>query len=174
MCEDQTTILGEKGNKQTMPFKCGLILENVFELCFHSVYYLLHYHNSILIVAGTHPAVGETTSATACASSFDGGCCSRSYNMKVKNCGDYYVYNLTHTDGCYQAYCFGKNSFVPRKYCRINISKSTGGILHKSRSSQVLAQVIELYEISKTGSHLYTLFLHILFDLSALKMHVLY
>ncbi|XP_063422306.1 oncoprotein-induced transcript 3 protein-like [Mytilus trossulus] len=35
-----------------------------------------------------------------------GNCCNRTYAIQVKNCGDFRVYKLTFTYGCYQAYCF--------------------------------------------------------------------
>lgn len=62
---------------------------------------------SPLWMNGSYPSVGELSNVTACASNYNGGCCISSYDIQVKNCGDYYVYNLRHTKGCYEAYCFG-------------------------------------------------------------------
>lgn len=56
---------------------------------------------------GTHPAANKMSNVTACVSNYNGGCCTSSYNMQVKNCGHFYIYNLQHTDGCPEAYCFG-------------------------------------------------------------------
>ncbi|XP_071123915.1 uromodulin-like [Mytilus edulis] len=56
---------------------------------------------------GTHPAANKISNVTACVSNYNGGCCTSSYNIQVKNCGDFYIYNLKHTDSCSQAYCFG-------------------------------------------------------------------
>lgn len=38
----------------------------------------------------------------------------------MKNCGSFYVYNLSYTDECNQAYCFGK--FFLKKYMFQSIS----------------------------------------------------
>ena len=62
---------------------------------------------------GSHPAAGDISNVTACASSYNGGCCITSYNIQVKNCGDFYIYNLQNTKGCYQAYCFGTEVLCP-------------------------------------------------------------
>ncbi|XP_071126545.1 uncharacterized protein [Mytilus edulis] len=69
---------------------------------------------STLWMNGSYPSVGEVSNVTACASNYNGGCCISSYDIQVKNCGDYYVYNLTHTHGCYEAYCFGTETKCPK------------------------------------------------------------
>jgi len=37
-------------------------------------------------------------------------CCQDSLNIKVKNCGHFYVYYLVRTNGCPTGYCAGKVS----------------------------------------------------------------
>ncbi|CAG2200141.1 unnamed protein product [Mytilus edulis] len=61
---------------------------------------------------GSYPSDGEIVNATACASSYN-GCCNISYNIQVKNCSTFYIYNLTPTFGCSQAYCFGSEIPCP-------------------------------------------------------------
>lgn len=56
---------------------------------------------------GSYPLLGETVDVVACASHYHGDCCVDAYDIQVKNCGEYYVYNLKQTVGCRQAYCFG-------------------------------------------------------------------
>lgn len=56
---------------------------------------------------GTFPIEGETNNVTACSSSHIHGCCSSSYDIVIKNCGGFYVYNLSSTIGCASGYCFG-------------------------------------------------------------------
>lgn len=56
---------------------------------------------------GSYPLLGETTDVVACASHYNSDCCVDAYDIQVKNCGEYYVYNLKKTVGCRQAYCFG-------------------------------------------------------------------
>ncbi|XP_071126275.1 uncharacterized protein [Mytilus edulis] len=56
---------------------------------------------------GTNPGPNKISNVTACVSSYNGGCCTSSYDIQVKNCGGFFIYNLQHTDGCFQAYCFG-------------------------------------------------------------------
>ncbi|XP_071123918.1 uncharacterized protein [Mytilus edulis] len=55
---------------------------------------------------GSYPSDGSIVNATACAASYH-GCCNISYAIQVKNCSTFYIYNLTRTNGCSQAYCFG-------------------------------------------------------------------
>ncbi|XP_076071801.1 uncharacterized protein LOC143043313 [Mytilus galloprovincialis] len=61
---------------------------------------------------GSYPSDGKIVNATACASSYN-GCCNISYNIQVKNCSTFYIYNLTPTFGCSQAYCFGSEIPCP-------------------------------------------------------------
>lgn len=62
---------------------------------------------------GSHPEVNQTKNATACRSSPLDGCCDKVYEIQVKNCGDFFVYNLVETPGCSQAYCFGTEVQCP-------------------------------------------------------------
>ncbi|VDI76668.1 Hypothetical predicted protein [Mytilus galloprovincialis] len=56
---------------------------------------------------GTFPDAEEVKNVTACASDYNDNCCANSYDIQVKNCSGYYVYNLVPTKSCPQAYCFG-------------------------------------------------------------------
>jgi hypothetical protein len=42
-------------------------------------------------------------------------CCSRKYDVKVKNCGSFYAYCLGALDSCSERYCFGKNIIYSAK-----------------------------------------------------------
>jgi len=58
---------------------------------------------------GRHPAVnGGHVVLKACIHSF-GIACDESFDINVKNCGDFYVYYLKPTYYCATAYCAGKN-----------------------------------------------------------------
>eukprot|EP00058_Branchiostoma_floridae_P018182 XP_002603671.1 hypothetical protein BRAFLDRAFT_98619 [Branchiostoma floridae] len=61
---------------------------------------------------GTHPdEPGVVADATACAH-VGRNCCQFPSAMRVKNCGDFFVYYLTRTPGCGMAYCAGRFCFV--------------------------------------------------------------
>ncbi|CAG2253688.1 unnamed protein product [Mytilus edulis] len=52
-------------------------------------------------------------------------CCNKSRQIQIKNCGSFYVYNLSYTDECNQAYCFGFTNTPPpidpcKSYMNIN------------------------------------------------------
>ena len=64
------------------------------------------YH--VIVVIGSYPSAGHISNVTTCASSYIGDCCVDSYNIMVKNCSGYYVYNLVPPTTCPQGYCFGK------------------------------------------------------------------
>ncbi|XP_056015360.1 uromodulin-like [Ostrea edulis] len=46
---------------------------------------------------------------TACKTGF-GNCCSKTYDIKVRNCGGYTAYCLKDLDSCPERYCFGQSS----------------------------------------------------------------
>ena len=57
---------------------------------------------------GSHPtSLGETVTRTACfQSEFDGGhTCLWSSEIKVRNCGQYFLYRLVDTPHCHLGYC---------------------------------------------------------------------
>ncbi|CAC5368570.1 unnamed protein product [Mytilus coruscus] len=62
---------------------------------------------------GTYPDAGVVKTVEACAAHSDGDCCKYSYDIEVKNCTDYLVYNLIPVSPCYQAYCFGTELKCP-------------------------------------------------------------
>lgn len=62
---------------------------------------------------GSYPSTGEIADVTACVANFNGGCCTSSYAIQVKNCESFYIYNLQATSGCYQSYCFGTEVKCP-------------------------------------------------------------
>ena len=54
---------------------------------------------------GSHPtSLGETVTRTVC---FQGpsGTCSWSTEIKVRNCGQYFLYRLVNTPNCHAGYC---------------------------------------------------------------------
>ncbi|XP_066277612.1 oncoprotein-induced transcript 3 protein-like isoform X1 [Branchiostoma lanceolatum] len=62
---------------------------------------------------GTHPEEqGLTADATACAH-VGRNCCQFPGRIRVKNCGDYFVYYLNRTRGCGMAYCAGTEVQCP-------------------------------------------------------------
>lgn len=59
---------------------------------------------------GTLPSVGVTASRQGCialTSGTSGSCCELPIDIKVKNCGHFYVYHLKPTPFCPAAYCAG-------------------------------------------------------------------
>ncbi|XP_052691778.1 uncharacterized protein LOC128169728 [Crassostrea angulata] len=66
---------------------------------------------------GTYPEVNDkTVERYACVSSSPkGSCCERSYNIKMRNCSSFTVYQLTETSQthCPERYCFGNSSDCP-------------------------------------------------------------
>ena len=56
-------------------------------------------------IDGGHPSVvNGQVSRTVCFH-WTAGCCEFSTNMKVRNCGSYYVYYLNGIPPCYGRYC---------------------------------------------------------------------
>ena len=60
---------------------------------------------------GTHPSVADgTVLRKACINFFDiKNGCAQSFNIKITNCGLFYVYYLRPTYSCAVAYCAGKS-----------------------------------------------------------------
>ena len=58
-------------------------------------------------VNGVHPATpGEEIDVQICfESSAKSGVCRYSTTAKIRNCGDYYLYNFKDTPTCYLRYC---------------------------------------------------------------------
>ena len=56
---------------------------------------------------GAQPSVADgQVSRQVCFHWIDSGCCQWSTNIKVRNCGSYYVYYLSGTPGgCHLRYC---------------------------------------------------------------------
>ncbi|OWF53473.1 oncoprotein-induced transcript 3 protein-like [Mizuhopecten yessoensis] len=77
---------------------------------------------------GNLPTVTEgVVQRQACVRGLVGGdCCIRQYNISVKNCGVYNVYNLPYTVACDEAYCFGDHD------CGISVTKSPSSVLMSS------------------------------------------
>ena len=64
---------------------------------------------------GVHPTtLGEEVEREICFN-WSGNNCSNSKNIKVTNCGDYYVYKLVSSGAC------------SLRYCAVTASKVTGG-----------------------------------------------
>lgn len=55
----------------------------------------------------TLPKQNETKDAKVCQVNFEGQC-SRQHNIKIRNCGTFFVYELKSLNSCPSAYCFGK------------------------------------------------------------------
>ena len=57
---------------------------------------------------GTHPSVEQgAVSRTACAKPFPSDKCVEQYNITVRNCTGFYIYQLKEPTECYSAYCAG-------------------------------------------------------------------
>ena len=55
---------------------------------------------------GSHPtSLGETVTRTVCFQGSSSSTCSRSTEIKVRNCGQYYLYRLVDTPTCHLGYC---------------------------------------------------------------------
>ena len=54
---------------------------------------------------GGHPTVADGQVSRRACFHWTSGCCQWSTNIKVRNCGSYYVYYLSRTPGCYYRYC---------------------------------------------------------------------
>lgn len=63
------------------------------------------------VTGSLYPHNGNTVNRTTCRATFSGNCCDQTIDIRIKDCGCYYVYYLKHTTGCYSAYCFGKFIF---------------------------------------------------------------
>lgn len=73
-------------------------------LCICFVYFNLK--EGVLEGEDTYPAVGKTVSRLGFVANYE-NCVSKKYPIKIKNCGQYYVYYLKPVQGCPSAYCFG-------------------------------------------------------------------
>lgn len=58
---------------------------------------------------------GEIRIVKLCQVNF-GSTCSSSHFIKMKNCGTFFVYELTPLDICSSAYCFGKKEIRILKF----------------------------------------------------------
>lgn len=59
-------------------------------------------------LSGTEPNVfDKVVSRKACVSDGNMCICSKFYNIQIRNCSSYLVYNLTSTASCPERYCFG-------------------------------------------------------------------
>lgn len=56
-------------------------------------------------INGSHPTVDEGVVIRKACYHMAYSCCHRRNNIKVKNCGDFYVYDLQRTPGCSLGYC---------------------------------------------------------------------
>jgi len=57
-------------------------------------------------LSGGHPTVAEgTVTRKVCINMYEDCTCKESVNIKVKNCGSYYIYNLFHPGKCNARYC---------------------------------------------------------------------
>lgn len=54
---------------------------------------------------GNHPTVAEGVVTGKVCYHFKGNCCLWSNNISVKNCGEYFVYQLRQLPGCNLRYC---------------------------------------------------------------------
>ena len=54
---------------------------------------------------GGHPTIADGQVSRQACFHWTSSCCQFSTNIKVRNCGSYYVYYLTRTTGCNDRYC---------------------------------------------------------------------
>ena len=61
---------------------------------------------------GAHPtARNAMATVDVCGHTPSGGCCAYKDTIRVKNCGNYFVYYLKPTRGCSLAYCAGISEY---------------------------------------------------------------
>ena len=56
-------------------------------------------------INGGHPTVADGQVSRQVCFHWTSSCCQWSTNIKVRNCGSYYVYYLSGTPNCYLRYC---------------------------------------------------------------------
>jgi len=56
-------------------------------------------------LSGDHPSVADGTVTRKVCIHWFGICCEKSFLIKVKNCGPYYIYELYHLWSCSTRYC---------------------------------------------------------------------
>ncbi|EDO28690.1 predicted protein, partial [Nematostella vectensis] len=52
-----------------------------------------------------HPSVADGVVTRTVCYNWDNGCCHWSNNIRVRNCGEFYVYELSAPPNCYLRYC---------------------------------------------------------------------
>ena len=56
-------------------------------------------------LSGDHPTVAEgTVKRKVCIKTYE-DCCEKFFDIDVKSCGSYYIYNLIHPGSCNARYC---------------------------------------------------------------------
>ena len=58
---------------------------------------------------GTHPTVAEGVVQLKVCFSWSSGCCQWNSDIRVRNCGGFYVYQLPQAPGCQMRYCGDKD-----------------------------------------------------------------
>ena len=58
---------------------------------------------------GAHPAVAEGAVQRKVCFHWTSNCCLWSINIRVRNCGGFYVYELSDTPACHLRYCGDKD-----------------------------------------------------------------
>ena len=61
------------------------------------------------LMNGAHPTVADGKVIRRVGYNWRIVCCDKSNNIEVVNCGQYYVYKLNKTPGCYYRYCGSDN-----------------------------------------------------------------
>ena len=83
---------------------------------------------------GIHPNVSEGAVTREVCYHTQGGCCSRSSIIKVKNCGSYYVYELQRPPGCSYRYCGrGGKFFLTLKKINLNLKLTCDQETHDNK-----------------------------------------
>nr|XP_022290012.1 oncoprotein-induced transcript 3 protein-like [Crassostrea virginica]XP_022290013.1 oncoprotein-induced transcript 3 protein-like [Crassostrea virginica] len=74
---------------------------------------------------GTFPNISEgVVDRIACKVSFV-SCCSKTYNIQIKNCGSFYAYCLAALDTCPERYCFGEQGTCEVPSSSVEITTTT-------------------------------------------------
>lgn len=69
---------------------------------------IITFSNWNLFFKGSEPSIPDkVVSRKACVSDGNRCACSKFYNIQIRNCSSFLVYNLTSTDTCPERYCFG-------------------------------------------------------------------
>ena len=85
---------------------CALTISEIVAAVMNDPYSFVIAGDTCVLLTGELPSVSAgIVDVQTCVVGLSGDPCHSSNSVRVKNCGDYRVYELTPTAGCAQAYC---------------------------------------------------------------------